>query len=225
MLSTLVAASLMLAPQGKSPTLKLLFLGNSHTQGNNLAQMVKGLLESDGSKRTVEVQVISGAMLNDIAKNPEAMKTVKEPKWDAVILQGASLSSSHKYNYSQAGGIELATQAKKAGNRPILFAEWPRKGWNETDYILGIYKKISSASGAEIAPVCRVWDAVLKKQAKLDLWQSDGNHAKAPGSYIAAVTIYRKLLGEKAKSPTWVPGGVDPKLAPVVMEAAKATVK
>lgn len=178
---------------------KILFLGNSHTWTNNLPNMVKQLC----GKNPPDCQAMSGSFLNELAKAKDVTDEIKKGKYDVVVLQGAMLSSSHKYKYSQDGAIQLAKLAKESKAQPYLFAEWCRRDWKETDYILGIYGEIAKATGATIIPICKSFDKVIATNKKADLWLGDGNHPSMRGSYLAALTIYRRL-GWTAK-PAWVP--------------------
>lgn len=112
----------------------------------------------------------------------QVRKAITYGRFDAVVLQGQSISMSHKYISSNKEAIELANVARQSGTQAYLFSEWPRRDIDETDYIDGIYQKIGGASGAKIIPVGRVWDAVLRQQRNLRLWADDGNHA-SPGTH------------------------------------------
>jgi hypothetical protein len=207
----------------QSPPMSILFLGNSHTTSNDFTGMVKSLLESDGSGRRVSLLVRSAGFLEDFSRSPEVRREVASRKWKYIVLQGAKQSSSHKYVYSQAGCIEIAKVAVQSGSRTLLFAEWPRRGWDETNYILGIYGEIAKASGATIAPLCRCWDVALKKQPKLDLWLGDGNHASPSGSYLAACGLYFQIAGGAGK-PTWGPNFLSPAEAASFRAYARAAI-
>jgi hypothetical protein len=94
----------------------------------------------------------------------------------------------------------------KAGARTILYAEWPRRGWDESAYIMQHYEMISQPSGAEIASIPYVADQAIA--AKLDIWSGDGNHANLLGSYLAACTLYYWIAKPKSLVPTWAPRGL-----------------
>ncbi len=198
----------VMALSAQAATVRILFLGNSHTSYNNIAGTVKSMIESDGTGNRAYVETRIGAFLEDLATNQQVLNTIKNGKWNYVIFQGAKLSSSHQYNYSQDGAIAMAKLAIASGAKAMLYAEWPRRGWNETNYILGVYNKIAAASGASIIPVCRSWDIALAKYPKVNLWMSDGNHANALGGYLASASLYLWLAGDKA-TPRYVPAGVN----------------
>lgn len=200
-----VIASAVIAGQ-KVPTQNVLFLGNSHTTTNDLPSMVMNLVESDRTRRRFNVTVRTGTNLEGLAKSTEVKKLIQTGKFSDVILQGASLSSSHKYTYSQDGAVALAKLAKTAKSKVWYFAEWPRKGWKETGYILKIYQSIADKGGGKVIPIGRVWDGILRHNPKMDLWSADGNHASTLGSYTAALTIAAALTPEA--KPTWGPKSV-----------------
>ncbi|MEI7984118.1 MAG: hypothetical protein WCI55_00700 [Armatimonadota bacterium] len=143
---------------------------------------------------------------------PDVETAIKSEKWDVVVLQGAHVSSSHKYRYSQAKGIALANLALGRKARVLLCAEWPRRGWDETQYQLGVYREIQAdAKGSVIVPICEIWDASRAKLSGIDLWQGDGNHANLKGSFLSACAIYRYLTGDLNDCPNWRLAGVSQK--------------
>lgn len=201
----IIALTVIMGSQ-KLPTQNVLFLGNSHTTLNDIPSMVMNLIESDRTRRRCNVTVRTGANLEQIAKSADVKTLIQNGKFSDVILQGASLSTSHKHVYSQEGAIGLAKLAKRHNSKVWLFAEWPRKGIKETPYILGIYKEISKQSGAAVIPVCQVWDNLLRSNPKMNLWAPDGNHASTLGSYAAAMAIALALTPEA--KPTWGPKSI-----------------
>lgn len=223
--SMLLAASLLIAawtPHAK-PELRILFLGNSHTASNNLTGMVKSLLEADGSGRRVAVKSGFAPFLNDFWKNEKMKASIKNDKWDIVVLQAAFVSSSHTRKYSQEGGINIANLAREAGARTMLFVEWPRRGWNESNQQMAVYKDIAKATKAELIPICYAFDNALKVNKNLQLWASDGNHSNRDGAYLASCTIYHWITGGKSDS-TWMPEKFDPKMGAFLRSTAKTTV-
>ena len=184
---------------------RILFLGNSHTANCNVPSMVKSIIESDSKGRKIETEMITGGLLDDLSMRDDVVKSVKSGEWDVIVLQGAKMSSSHKYSYSQENAISLAKLAKQSGSRVLLFAEWPRRGWQETEFILNIYNQISKASGSEVVPTCRAWDEALAKDARLGMWLPDGNHSSLQGAYLAALTIATFIVSDPRWLPNWRP--------------------
>lgn len=202
----MLATLLILSQLGKTP--RILFIGNSHTYVNNVPESVRQLLASDSNHRNASVKSVSVSLLENAG--PDVDQAIRSENWDFVVLQGAQVSSSHKYRYSQAHAIALANLALSWKSKVLLCAEWPRRGWDETQYQLGVYREIQAAAkGSVIVPICQVWDASRAKLGGIDLWNADGNHANLKGSFLSACTIYRYLTGELTKNPTWIPPGVN----------------
>ncbi len=204
----MIATFLILSQLGDSP--KILFVGNSHTFVNNVPESVRQLLASDTSHRKANVRSVSVGLLE--TGGPDVETAIRSEKWDVVVLQGAQVSSSHKYRYSQAKAISFANLALSRKAKVLLCAEWPRRGWDESQYQLGVYREIQAgAKGSIIVPICEVWDASRAKLGGIDLWQADGNHANVKGSFLSACAIYRYLTGDLNDRPNWRPSGVSQK--------------
>lgn len=201
--------------------LHLLFLGNSHTSMNNLPAMVKSLAESDGSGRKVMVQMRTSGFLEEFAAQEPVKDLIASRRWHGIILQGLKLSSSHKYQYDHTGAVEIGQLAKKHSEHPRFFAEWPRKGWDEADWIAGQYGPTAQKAAVPIAKISLSWPPVLKEFPGLALWQSDGNHATPTGTYLAACGIYFSVFGDR-NMPTWQPASIKEDLARRLRQHAKA---
>lgn len=216
MILAALAASMVLQPA----VLNVLFLGNSHTAYNDVPAMVKNLIESDGTAKRVATKFRMAGFVEELAKDADLRRDIQSGKYQAIVMQGAKLSSSHRYEYDHAGAVEIAKLAKKNRLAVWLFAEWPRRGWNETTYILKEYREISQPSGARIIPICRVWDRLRADGLKPDLWSADGNHASPVGSFVAACTIAAHL-SRSPQVPTWRPAFVDAKSAAQIQKVAR----
>jgi len=217
MLIALSAAATLAASQ----SLRILFIGNSHTEVNDLPTMVASLLQSDGSGRRVETQRYFEAFLTDAVNDPAACTAAADPKWDVVVLQGAMASSSHKYKYDNTNCATIGNMARKAGSRVLYFVEWPRRGWDESEFQMNVYRPIRNAvPGSELVPVCYAWDAILKKSPNLDLWNVDGNHASPLGTYLAANVFYYYLAG-MSRNPSWSLAGIDSRTNTMAHSAAR----
>lgn len=200
-----------------APVRHILFIGNSHTQYNDVPGMVAELLRPESGWHGVQIHLVGVALLNDAAESAQFNKILSSGQLTHAVLQGATVSSSHKYTYPQDGGIAVAKRLRDLGVQVFLVSEWPRRGWDETAYIEDVYKGMAKATGSTVVPVGRVWDAVRKDRQGVDLWQGDGNHASPQGSYLSARTIARWLNSKPLQSAT---EGIDPALTQSVDQAA-----
>lgn len=204
--------------------LRILFLGNSHTAQHDIPSTVKRLLETDGSGRKVTVELLSGTFLRSIFQNRKTSSKIAKGNWDYVVLQGQEISSSHKYDYSKKEAISLANIARESGAKPLLFAEWSRRGINESYYIYNIYKYISKESRADVVPIGYAFDTALAMNRKLELWASDGNHSSSQGALLASMTIYYWINGTKTDPAHQRVRGVTASRQKLLRTAAKSTV-
>ena len=208
--------------QRDAPAYSVYFLGNSHTAYHDVPGLVRSLLESGSYKATIESA--TGGHLDDIEPRRDVRERIAKGRFTHVVLQGASISSSHKYEYSLDKPIALAKRAVAAGAKPLMFAEWPRKGWDESGYIYKHYDTVRKEGGGEVMPVCYAWDAALKANPSLDLWDVDGNHSKLAGAYLAACTIAFWIAGHDSNL-TFTPKGIESRTAKLLRDTARTTVK
>jgi len=209
----------LLATAISTGTLRILFFGNSHTAVNHLPSMVQSLLQSDGHHSRCVVQMQSCAFLNDVDQ-AEAARVIAQG-WDFIVLQGATLSSSHKYKYPNDVAVALANEAGRSGAKVLFFAEWPREGWNESDWIVNSYREIFGPK-ARVVDIPHIFDAVHAKFPNVGLWAPDGNHAAVAGTFVGACSIYRWIVGSGKEWPTFVPGGVSEDFARATFDEARS---
>lgn len=183
----------------------ILFVGNSHTASGDVPSMVRQLLNGEKQFENVRVASYAVSHLNQWGGSRELVDLVRAGGIKCAVLQGAEISSSHKYTYSQAEGIDLAKKLRAGGTQVLFVSEWPRRGCDETAYIEAVYLEMAKESGGTVIPVGQVWDAVRKRLGGIDLWQSDGNHATLMGSYLSARTIAWHLGGRRLD---YVPEGI-----------------
>jgi len=115
-----------------------------------------------------------------------------------------------------------AARARKA--RVLLYVEWPRRGIDETEFTMNVYRGIAKVADVEIVPVAYAWNEVLRKLPTAPLYSSDGNHATPAGSFVAAAATYLKIAGPD-RNPTYRPGGIPASLAQAALEAARGARK
>jgi hypothetical protein len=209
MIVALIAVSVVAPPK----TLNILFLGNSHTASHNLPKMVESLLESSDPGLNVSTKHHAAGFVEELANSHALNLDIKSKQFHVLVMQGAKLSSSHKYDYDHSGAVKISKFARQNGLKTLLFAEWPRRGWNETPYIMKEYREIASPSGATIVPIPESWDVLLAKVPKADLWEQDGNHSNLNGAFFAACSIAAWIQPAPARIPKWRPTGVESSLA------------
>lgn len=201
-------------------TVNILFVGNSLLNFNEVPSTVVQMLQSDGAGRRATSKAIFVGHLEDVESGSSIDREVTSGRYDFVVLQGAMVSSSRTRTYAQTRAIAMAKAAKARGSRVLLVVEWPRRGIDETEYTLNVYRGIQKRSGAELVPVCTAWNSVATRVDPAQLWSPDGNHAQPGGSFIAASCLYFQIAGVD-RTPTYVPRGVPASLAARVLAESR----
>lgn len=209
---------LMRAPE---PPLRVLFIGNSYTYYNNLPAMLEDFARGDNAAREVRVEMVvrGGATLRDHWTTGDALAAIRRGPWDYVVLQDQSMlgitlvegrPSVNDPGLLQSFGRLFAREIAAAGAKPVFYLTWSRRSMPELQPRLNAaYGMIARETGALLAPVGPAWQAVLAARPDLDLYDPDGSHPSAAGSYLAAATIWATISGRPARGlPSSVRGRV-----------------
>jgi len=84
------------------------------------------------------------------------------------------------------------------------------------------YGKLATESVAELAPVGQAWSTVRQIHPEIELYQSDGSHPSAEGTYLAACVFYETLFKKSALGAS--PLAIDPTVAKTLQQIAHETV-
>lgn len=177
-----------------SADIRILFVGNSHTQSCNLPELVCDLLRKHHPGKTVACDVIG---VGHLEGNVELCRSrIDAVPWTHVILQAQKISMSGKFTYPTTEGVAIARHAKDRGIRTWFFAEWPRRGEkDESARTEKIYSGMAKEAGVEVILVNRAWDLALREKPDLDLYEFDGNHEGPLGAVLTACSIAAYLTG------------------------------
>jgi hypothetical protein len=194
----LLGLSLTLHAQQKE--VKVLFVGNSYTYGNNLAHIVA--LISEGTETTLQTRksVIGGAHLWEHwngMRQLETKKMIAEGDFDVVVLQDYSMSGIDTPD-SLLKYVGLFTEFNtQHGARTFLFNTWARKKVPQyQDQIDLAYMKAAEENGAERIPVGTAWELAMDIRPSIELFTSDGSHPNSLGTYLTACLFVKTLCGE-----------------------------
>lgn len=181
--------------QFEAADLRILFIGNSHTQ--NSPELLGKLFTILHPEKKVWMARTMGGFLVGHSNNEFTLKFLRYGKWDFVVLQGQKYSTSGKYHYPIDGALKLAEIAEgEVGAKVILFPEWSRKNMKD-EYlrINKIHSEIAGHNKAAIAPIGLAWEKVTDSIPNLKLYEPDGNHATSLGHFINAIVFYRMIMG------------------------------
>ena len=200
--------------------LRVLFVGNSLTETNDLPARIAGLAAVTGRRLEYEAITFGGFSLEDHWNQGDARAAIATGRWNAVIMQqGPSALPESQVDLRLWAG-RFADEARAVGTRPALLTVWPENYRRPalSDVIVS-YRSAAEAAGAQLFPAGEAWHAAWDCNARLPLYGPDGFHPSALGTYAAALVVYGRLF----KAPLFddsLRRGVKPKTARLLQAAA-----
>jgi len=187
--------------------ISVLMFGNSHTAANDLPGMLAAMLRAGRPGKTVSVVNASGFMfLEDRINDAPSIALFNGRKWNAVVFQAQKYSSSGLFQYSIEEAVELVRRTRAMPAQAVMFPEWPRRGIDETARIFDLHLSIAQRQPACVATIPQAWNLAAVRLPSLVLHADDGNHALAPGSFLAALMLYASLTGSSPLGLPALPG-------------------
>lgn len=233
----------MLRANPNAKTVSVLFIGNSYTSVNDLPKTVSDVAASLGDIVNSDMSAPGGYTLQQHMADQTTLAKIKAQPWNVVVLQEQSLLpvspdaqtavTVEPYAKQLVQTIRSADPAAKI----IFYETWGRKD-GDSDFCESSpafctyasmqaqldksYGKIASENAAELAPVGEAWSTARQTHPGIELYQSDGSHPSAEGTYLAACVFYealfkRSVLGAGALS-------IDPAQAKILQQIAHDTV-
>jgi hypothetical protein len=180
---------------GADGTVRLLFLGNSHTQRHDVPGTVVALLRAARPGLRVEaVREPSIQHLEERATHRPTLDLLASRPWDYVVLQAQDYSLSGRSSYPNDGAKELVHLARQQGADVVLYAEWARRGIDETRLIVDVYTALTQPEPACLPPVPEAFERAAP--LRLRLLATDGNHSSPAGAFLAGAVLAAALLDQ-----------------------------
>lgn len=182
---------------------RALFIGNSYTYFVDIPGLVQAMADSAGGDR-IAIETVAGPdmALVDHWKEGTAKREIAEGGWEWVILQqgpsSVQVNRDSLRTLTQMFGAEIA----KVSAKPALFSAWPSATRvQDFDRAIESYTLAASDVNGLLLPVAASWKKAWESNPELQMYQ-DGLHPSTVGAYLAAATIYSKLLN---KTPVGLP--------------------
>jgi hypothetical protein len=185
------SGSLGPAPPGE----RVLFVGNSLTDGNELPLIVEALSQAGGRPLSCDKVTYGGVSLED-HWGLKTQHRIAAGGWRYVILQqGPSALPESRVNLRE-WTARFDTVIRQAGARTALYMVWPESNRREAfPDVSASYRLAAQDVGGILLPAGDAWVAAWRRNAALPLYGADGFHPTVTGSYLAALTIYAGLTG------------------------------
>jgi hypothetical protein len=175
--------------------LRVLFIGNSLTEANDLPRMVANIASGAGMAGVfAEAVNFGGASLEDQWNHGDALAAIARGDWDVVVLQQGPSALPESRSLLLDYTHRFADRIRAAGARPALYMVWPpldRAG--DWDAVTGSYSAAARAVEGLLLPAGEAVHEALRRKPTLDLLQADRFHPTATGTYLAALVIYAGL--------------------------------
>lgn len=189
---------------------RVLFIGNSYTEVNDLPQMVMQVAGSMGETMTVASNTPGGCTFMQHCTN-QSMTLICQGGWDVVVLQEQSQYPSFPQGqveqevFPYAARLVDSVYAHNPCAEPMFYMTWGRKNGDAQNAqffpVLGTYEGMDSMlalrygqmahdNDASLCPVGRVWRYLRTYHPDIELYASDGSHPSVAGTYAAACAFY-----------------------------------
>lgn len=223
------------SPTGAIPPaeVRVLFVGNSLTEFNDLPALVRTVAEAAGHTLEYEAVLAGGQSLEDHWHSGVA-GYIRRAGADVVVMQQGPSSLPDNQVHLREWSDTLARVIREVGGRPALFMVWPsRPRFSAFPAVRDSYRGAAEAVGGIFAPAGQAWLETWERDPDAELYGPDDFHPSFLGSLVAALTIYRMLYGEpvtdlparlEPASPGLSTVELDPATAAVVYAAVEAAV-
>jgi hypothetical protein len=203
---------------------RVLFLGNSLTEFNDLPSLVRSLSAAAGLNWIVEAQTVGGGALEDHWNRGTAVPRIQSGDWDVVVLQqGPSALPESRVNLRQ-WTVRFNNVIQEAGGRSALYMVWPMTDrFSDYDRVRDSYALAAREVSGYFLPAGESWRAAWRVTPSLALYGGDGFHPSLAGSYAAALTIFGALSGHPLDG-LLAPTGMDAQTAELLQRSAQQAI-
>jgi hypothetical protein len=195
-------------------SLRVLFIGNSHTYVNDLPGLFAGLAQSGGRTAITDMSAPGGYSLMEHCADSTTLAKIAQGGWSFVALQEQSQIPTIEYwrdNGMYPSARRLDSLIRAQGCSTTFYMTWGWKnggimtwrGYSSPDFrdyfhmqdsVTAAYLMIAGELAARMSPVGMAWARAKRRDSLVDLWQSDECHATLEGTYLAACVFYAALF-------------------------------
>lgn len=218
---------------------RVLFLGNSYTQYNNLPGLLASAAASVGDTLVFDFNYPGGFTLDQHLSNSVSQNKIKAGGWDFVVLQEQSQRPAlPQYSFSAAVQLSTLIRNHNPCARPLFYMTWGRKNgdsqfcnsWPPVCTYAGMdsllskrYLEMAQLNKTEVSPVGAVWKYIRQNHPTIELYNADESHPSLAGSYAAACSFFASIF-KKNPSTLSYNGGLPAATASIIRQAARAVV-
>ena len=175
---------------------RVLFIGNSLTEANELPLLVEGLVHAVGvDSFMTESIAIGGYSLEDHLAAGSATTIVQDGPWDVVVLQqGPSTQPGSREQLRRDVRI-FADVISQAGGRTGIYGVWtPEAALQYLNDGIESYRLAAEDVNGLLFPAGAAWREAWRLDPTVELYGPDRFHPSTKGTYLAALVIAARLL-------------------------------
>jgi len=174
---------------------RVLFIGNSLTEGNDLPLIVEALSRAGGRPFAVDAVTYGGFSLEDHWGRGTQNRIAGGGYRFVVLQQGPSALAESRVNLRE-WTRRFDQVIRQAGGRTALYMVWPESYRPQAfPDVSDSYRLAAEDVGGILLPAGDAWVAAWRQDESLKLYGTDGFHPTLLGSYLAALAIYGGLSG------------------------------
>lgn len=222
-----------------SQNYKVLFIGNSYTDVNNLPQLISNVSASVGDVITYSSNTPGGCTFQQHISLSAGL--IQQGGWDYVVLQEQSQTPSfpdwqfYQQCYPYAQQLCEMIRQYNTDAKIVFYMTWGRKNGDQTnceifpplctyegmDSLLNLrYMIMAEDNHTLVSPVGYVWHNIRDNHPEIELYQTDESHPSLAGSYAAACTFYSIFFEKDPELITFNPG-IDDQVADIIRNTTK----
>lgn len=225
-------------------TITALFLGNSYTYYFDLPGLIDNLANTTGDKLIHYENTPGGWSLEQHYTTPASLSALKARFYDYVVLQDQSqrpaldIETVEQQTFKYATLLDSIRRIYSPCGQTVFYMTWGRKNgdanncatlpdvctYNGMDSLLNLrYRMMRDQNEALISPVGALRHYLRDSYPDLELYDPDGSHPSAAGSYAAACCFY-SVLFKKDPAKCTFDFTINADTAQLIREAAKLIV-
>ncbi len=206
--------------RSNAETIKVLYLGNSHTFWHDLPQLTANLASSNGDMIIFSSNTPGGCTLghpsNGHLFNSISLSLINSENWDYVVLQEHSLFAvidhyKYTYMYPAAQALDSLIKLNYPCTKTIMQLIWGKKQGGEhcintycsvdfddfshmQDSLTTEYMRLTDTINGILAPTGRAWQESIENSDPIELFDPDESHPSLAGHYLAACVYYATMF-------------------------------
>lgn len=223
---------------------RVLFVGNSYTQVNNLPEEFMRVAQSQDKRVECQMQAFGGATFSSHCNNPSTIEAITQGGWDYIVLQGQSQEVAFPDNqfswqvYPYAKTLDSLAKAYNPDVKVVFYMTWGYRYGDElncqfyepfctfesmSERLRDNYVLMAEDFGSDVSPVGAAWLESFRRDSTVVLHSSDNSHPNINGTYLAACCFYEIIFAERLHE-AYYPSSVSPSVATYLQDIADRTV-